>query len=175
MLEPVPTFYRKLEAKIAREMGGRRHNISVHNIGLGAQTRTVQLYKEQLRGQGTSYQMMLDEAPKTGFAEAAKQTLRILSVEDALTELGLLGTFIDLLHMNCEGCEYDVLLSILDRPFWERQFGVVQFATHNYPAAGLGSILPRYCAIRQTLAATHRREWGLPFVWERWIPLSRHR
>jgi FkbM family methyltransferase len=180
ILEPVPQFFKKLSTKFARVPG-----ISTHNFGVGNATTLMRL-EGGLRGQGTSYQSatkLSDSNSQLGqLPRQEGMTMRILSVEDTLRELSLAGKFIDLLHVNCEGCEYELLLSLVEQPHrltadgtvrsgtsFADQFGTIQFGTHNYPADGVKTIVPQYCAIRHALARTHWMQWGTPFVWERWL------
>ena len=72
---------------------------------------------------------------------------------------------VDVLHMNCEGCEFDVLEALLESGDIAR-VRLLQFGSHRM--SGLVSPVRRYCGIRRGLAATHTQVWGEPWQWERW-------
>ncbi|CAD7939690.1 unnamed protein product [Amoebophrya sp. A120] len=86
-----------------------------------------------------------------------------------------------LLHLNCEGCEYDVLPSLNFATL--AALPHIQFATHivssvQGDASESPAVVPvarrisrsmaGYCRVHERLELTHRRVMGLPFVWERW-------
>lgn len=75
---------------------------------------------------------------------------------------------IDLLHVNCEGCEYELLLRLVETDML-RHISVLQVSFHNYGAKGIGDLLPKYCLIRESLVKSHNNHSVLPFGWERWV------
>mmetsp|Transcript_44542 Transcript_44542/g.147654 ORF Transcript_44542/g.147654 Transcript_44542/m.147654 type:complete len:281 (-) Transcript_44542:237-1079(-) len=160
MLEPVPSFYALLARRFHREPG-----FALHNFGVGNRSTTMQL-TGRTAGQGTSYQSAVAVSDPKDAQRRGSQLLRILALEETLRTLQLRR--VDLLHLNCEGCEYELLSSLTARSALAQRFGVVQFGTHNYPGDGVRTIVPQYCAIRRALSRTHALQWGTPFVWERW-------
>merc|ERR1712232_1298763 len=87
------------------------------------------------------------------------------------------GSEVELLHVNCEGCEYDVIESLKETGRLA-SMAQVQIATHllESPATTFHETLHlsmqlsvhRYCEMHKALSETHERAWGLPWVWERW-------
>ena len=72
---------------------------------------------------------------------------------------------LDLLHVNCEGCEYEMLENLIKSGLhWK--INIIQFGTHYFP--GVPRLTERYCAIRSELKKSHRMVYGTAFAWERW-------
>eukprot|EP01062_Namystynia_karyoxenos_P014528 TRINITY_DN1522_c0_g1_i1.p1 TRINITY_DN1522_c0_g1~~TRINITY_DN1522_c0_g1_i1.p1 ORF type:complete len:390 (+),score=97.36 TRINITY_DN1522_c0_g1_i1:100-1170(+) len=164
VLEPVPAFHKQLSARYEGHPG-----IKTYAFGLGAVTRNISMDPDRVlgvQGMGT-FVMDLGQA---GAGAAGKDVLRILSPVDALRELGLASSpRVDLLHVNCEGCEWE-MFSALHRSDLLRRFRVIQIQTHNYPRdyAFKGGI-EGYCKFRKNLRETHHMSWGAPYTWERWL------
>ena len=72
---------------------------------------------------------------------------------------------LDLLHVNCEGCEYEMLENIIKSGLhWKIK--IIQFGTHFFPE--VPRLTERYCAIRSELSKSHQMVYGTAFAWERW-------
>lgn len=94
-------------------------------------------------------------------------TAHIKSFATAVTDAG--GQIPTLLHINCEGCEWDMLPAAKQAGFLD-DIEVIQFGTHNYGTVGLGNRVWQLCEIRQLLSETHdMAPGGVAFGWERWI------
>lgn len=105
------------------------------------------------------------EAEATNFTRRMI-TANIKSFDFAVKEAGSKPT---LLHMNCEGCEWDLLPQALESGFIS-DIRVIQVGFHNYGQVGLGKRVLEYCDIRQKMSQTHRLVDGaVPFAWERWV------
>merc|ERR1712129_68300 len=86
------------------------------------------------------------------------------------------GEAIELLHVNCEGCEYDVVEGLHSSGLLVRA-EQVQIATHLLdrvpPTANFQEAVEmvmqlsvkRYCEMHLLLSESHVRVWGLPWVW----------
>ena len=72
---------------------------------------------------------------------------------------------LDLLHVNCEGCEYEMLENIIQSGL-HRRIKVIQFGSHFF--SEIPRLTERFCAIRSELKMSHRMVYGLAFGWERW-------
>ena len=81
--------------------------MSVHNYGLGDSTRTVLLAPEDLRGQGTFAMKGTDQEG------GEKIHLDIMEASEVVRNVTAGGEGLDLLHVNCEGCEYEMLENII--------------------------------------------------------------
>ena len=149
VFEPVPTFTRAL-----RRNWKDVPRSTIHGYGLGASTRTV-------RG--------VHVVGESTFAmEDSKQgvTLEIRSVGEVWREFR--SPTIDLLHVNCEGCEWELWESLLDGGL-APHIGTIQVGTHWFP--NIVDIERRYCDIESRLKATHEIAFKQAFGWERWTAL----
>ena len=82
-------------------------NVSVENYGLGDSTRTVLLARADLQGQGTFAMKDTEEGP------GEKVSLVIREASEVLRNVTAGVEALDLLHVNCEGCEYEMLENII--------------------------------------------------------------
>lgn len=133
--------------------------MSVHNLGVGSLGQKARIPEALLRGQGTSHQSILRNVSCVKCV-----TVRLVRADELLDLFGF--TSIDLLHVNCEGCEYDLFTSMSEK--WRSRINVIQIGTHNYPVNEVATSATRLCDMRRKLSETHRMSWGTPFVWERW-------
>ena len=72
---------------------------------------------------------------------------------------------VDLLHVNCEGCEWEMFENIIEHNL-QTSIKIIQFGAHYFDQ--VPDIAERYCKIRETLNKTHRMVYGAPWAWERW-------
>ena len=114
--EPVPDFYSLLEKSwlwLSRE---KQWAVSLHKVGLGDNNRTVLLSPADLRGQAT-FGMENTEAE----AESDKTVeLEIMEASQVLSEVLAQAEDVDLLHVNCEGCEYEMFENIIKSGLTDR-------------------------------------------------------
>lgn len=153
VFEPAPAF-----AQICSELFEQNHRVRLHPVALGASNRKVSFSFAEA---GTSVFGTGDVA--TGF-EA-----QVVNISDYLQQMrecdclkdksGAIGC----LKLNIEGGEYEVLEQLLATGEI-RLFRCLLIQFHCQPA----DYEARYQAITTNLAATHRRIWVYPMVWERW-------
>jgi hypothetical protein len=99
--------------------------------------------------------------------EGTTVTAHIKSFANAVADAG--GQTPTLLHINCEGCEWEMLPAAKRAGFLDT-IEVIQFGTHNYGQVGLGGRTWQLCEIRQMLSETHDTMAGdVAFGWERWV------
>lgn len=72
---------------------------------------------------------------------------------------------IDLLTVNCEGCEYGFFESLIEDSLFHR-IKIIQYSRHMIKS--IPDLLPRSCRIQEHLAITHSLKYEYPFVWEAW-------
>ena len=72
---------------------------------------------------------------------------------------------VDLLHVNCEGCEWEMLENII-KAGEHKHIRTIQFGSHYFPQ--VPGITGRYCRIREELNKTHSMVYGQAWAWERW-------
>ena len=101
-------------------------------------------------------------------------TGQIRSFDFELSEIGQLhnceadAVISTLLDINCEGCEYDLLLQAKKHGFIER-VSVVLIGWHAYGKDGVGARAWELCQVRAMLSETHIMWYGLESGWERWV------
>jgi FkbM family methyltransferase len=148
VFEPVPSF-----ASALQRHWERVPRSTVHAYGLGLSTRTV--VGVETAGEST-FAMEGSRAEKG-------ETLHIRSVEEVWRELG--SPTIALLHVNCEGCEWEMWEALLDSNL-ARHIRIIQVGTHWFPQ--IKDIERRYCDIETKMKATHKMVFKQAFGWERW-------
>ena len=96
-------------------------------------------------------------------AEASSGKIGVIrKFTEVLSDLDLLS--VDLLQVNCEGCEWDVLESVLG-DVWRLKHIQVQF----HPDADfVPNRLERYARIQDQLAETHDLVYDFPWIWQLW-------
>lgn len=172
IFEPSPAFYHGLREALAN----RSEHFRVYNAGLGAKTGRAQLLPREeatLVIEGDLPPEMANHTVEVLMRDAA-EVVHEISHGDGARE-GL-----ELLHMNCEGCEYDVI-DALDGTMQLGDIAHIQLASHLLEHVDflqkptirrLGDAIHasavRYCRMHRQLSKTHKRVWGLPWVWERW-------
>jgi len=152
VFEPVPEYASQLQENWA----GVPHS-TVHPYGLGSSTRTVE--GVALEGESTFTMEGSSEKGGKGGTE-----LSIRSVYEVWVDLG--SPRIDLIHVNCEGCEWEMWEALLEHDLL-RQIGTVQVGTHWFPQ--VIDIEERYCTIEGRMKETHTIAFKQAFGWERWI------
>lgn len=173
LFEPSPTFFQSL-----RETFTGHPDFKLYNFGLGAETRWATLWQGETgsRTSDTSRHGMF--VPEV---QAQEERVLIRSTAEAIPEiLGRHGNqSVELLHVNCEGCEYDVIAGLRAARLLSR-VNQVQLATHLLEHLEPGATfhenvefsmqvsVKRYCEMHRHLSETHERVFGLPWVWERW-------
>lgn len=130
--------------------------VTVVNVGLGTRNEVLLVKIEGNNACATSK-----------FSGAGGTTpLYITNATEFMLKIGV-GIFdVDLLTMNCEGCEFEALEMLLSTNLVEH-FKNIQFATHS-TIPGIQKPLERYCAIQQLLSRTHRPTYQYKFIWESW-------
>ena len=110
-------------------------DVRLHNYGMGDSNRTILLSPADIRGQGT-FGMKDSEA-------GGKIPLVIVEAATAFSNVA--GGDVGLLHVNCEGCEYEMLESVI-RAGLHWRMETIQFGSHYFPE--VDQLTQRYCAIR---------------------------
>lgn len=148
VFEPIPLF--------ASELQRNWENIprsSIHEYGLGASTRVV----SGLGVAGESTFAMEDSHVERG------ATAQIRSVIEVWREFHM--PTIDLLHVNCEGCEWEMWEALLKADLMQH-IHIMQVGTHWFPQ--IDDVERRYCRIERGMKKTHQTMFKQAFGWERW-------
>lgn len=123
-------------------------DVVVYPYGLGATTRSTAF---KIKGDAT-------RPTKRGTLAEIRQ------VSDVISELDI--THVDLLQINCEGCEWEVLESVLKAEQCHI-FHHIQVQFH----AGVDWVenrLERYAIIQDRLTETHELLYDQPWIWQLW-------
>jgi FkbM family methyltransferase len=153
VLEPVPSFFHKLNKHVS--MLNLNSVVKTYNFGLGKTYREMSV---NIQGDGTS---LLKTLPAT-----KTETIKILNVVDFFVQIGVGCKTVDLLTINCEGCEFDILETLLSTTLIE-MIDHIQFQPHHAVTTHENYIC-RYCRLRQLLVRTHTIEYEYPHIWESW-------
>jgi hypothetical protein len=132
--------------------------ITVLNIGLGEKTATVNV---DVKGEATN---VLEKGGNT--------TVKLIRSIDFFTNIGV-GIFdIDLLTMDCEGCELEVLESLLENNMIN-YFKNIQFESHSHVMGfKRNDWQRRYCVIQENMSRSHRLTFQYKHMWENWRRLD---
>lgn len=155
VFEPVPMYFASLENIFKNEKG-----VVVLNYGLDAFDRVLRV---PIGGKATT-------ATQKCIRDSECTSIEIRSVMPSLRALGWSPSDSHIMYLNCEGCEYGVLKSLLDHNV-AQYFEYIHFATH---AVGVPSLVPTVCQIRQRLNVTHFPLFAVPFAQERWRRRQKH-
>lgn len=145
----------------------------VHPYGLAGNDMEIKVDVEALEGESTFVGNL-----KGGKNENTTITGQIKSFDFALSEIGQLYNHTadtvtpTLLDINCEGCEYNLLLQAKKHGFIER-VPILLIGWHAYGNDGVGARAWDLCQVRAMLSETHEMVYGLGFGWERWVLRSR--
>lgn len=162
--EPVPEYRTKLASRVKRlvkdDSASRLH---VHAYGLGKSNHTACF----------STKAASTDEVRTGCSVPA-------DIRDAAESLAMLPR-VDVMQLNCEGCEYDVLERLLEdgralsggeqllEDGRALSGGVYSFEVQFHLDWGVQNDTARYCRIETGLRAHgFRLDYRHPFLWERW-------
>merc|ERR1712032_526337 len=122
--------------------------------------RIVKLSKASIIGQSTF-----------GMKETEGGEFEELQIRDASKAVGEVlsnlkdKTEVDLLHVNCEGCEWEMFENLISSGI-HTKIRMIQFGSHYF--SQVEGITQRYCQIRDRLSETHHMLYGEAWGWERW-------
>lgn len=155
--EPVPSTRRLLLERLAAlARVPRAPAIHVHPFGLSDRDASM-----CVAGQGDAASLRATGAnPRRGWCPPPERT----RVADAWTALRRLGRTVDLMQVNCEGCELAVMRRLVSQPDVARVVRGFEIQFHANAVS-----VRDYCALERAL---ERLGYGLvyryPFVWELW-------
>ena len=155
----MPTFYNKLVHNWAKD----KDKMTTHNYGLADKEYTFDVPKDALKNSQATF---IEDFKSGNFDKNNVETSMIKTFDYAIQDAG--GEKPTLIHMNCEGCEWDLLPGAIDSGFIDG-IQVLQLGFHNYGEVGLGQRAIQYCKIRKELSKTYMLDFAVPFAWEQWI------
>jgi len=152
IFEPMEMALEKLNANLKQLSG----NFNVHPFGLGEKNKVAYLY---IPGGGDSAYMFDQPGPD-------RERIQIQEAAPAINKLVLrsdTSLSVTLLHINCEGCEWEVLESL--RTVYSR-FEHIAIQWHGNSRQP--NRMQRWCQIRGNLTKTHKLTFWANWVWEHW-------
>ncbi|XP_033755812.1 uncharacterized protein LOC117338561 [Pecten maximus] len=147
ILEPVAEFFEILKQKFKNSS-----NIVLYNFGVDVRNRTF------LVNRG-------DDATSIFSKHKGNVKLQILAVSRFFEMLRISEKKVDLITLNCEGCEYAILDYLLSTNNIH-QFRNIQFQSHRVPA--VCHPVKRFCWYQELLPKTHKLVFQHKFWWESW-------
>ncbi|XP_069106578.1 uncharacterized protein [Argopecten irradians] len=185
VVEPIWKFYKNIIKKSKHLPQGR---IQALNIGLGAEDDTRVSNKVKASGNHTNVYNEQTKHSESENGENGNEPERILDVniigvDRFFKEIGF-GTDngvrghgfgidnkvrgqLDLLILDCEGCEYDVFDYLLKSPDLMRYIRVIMFRPHRFKGH-TENMIRRYCYYQEMLPLTHEILFKKKFSWEIW-------
>jgi len=141
----------------------------LYNVGLGKDDRIVEA---SIEGQSTFGMQKTSKKKEVNIEKLkiVKTSVALRGILNVRQEKGL-DTEISLMHMNCEGCEWELLEDLLEDPELVKKVKCLQISAHYFPE-WVANQNKRYCKIREQLRLTHKLAWGVPYAWERWDRLD---
>ncbi len=175
-LEPAPVFYEQFVHSPGWKLLMASNTSKLYHAyayGLSDRSTFIEM-AENSTAEGQSLSLIREQKMVRSHE---RHKLIIRDVSEIIFELKILRQLgahlntvdgeLTVLHMNCEGCEYEVLERLIDTHFI-KYVRYLQFGTHR-PISIQSTITERYCSLQKKLSNTHRREFGIPWGWERWI------
>ena len=174
IFEPIPSFYNLLtwNKKHVEENRVKAAKFNIINKGLGSSNKKLIINKSNVLADGTSLtKQNLESCHENDIDSTECIYIEIEDVSESLKSLNLDKlNDISLLHMNCEGCEFDVLESLIEHDMLKN---IPNLIIHTHYADYLQDeidygLIDRFCRIQYELSKLHKRIYGHPFLQERW-------
>ena len=116
------------------------------------------LSESDIRGQSTFGMENSEHSNKSYILQIKKASEEIKAAQKS-------GGDVHLLHVNCEGCEWEMLEDIISSG-QHTNIRTIQFGSHYFRQ--VEDIVARFCRIRAALSRTHEMVYGQAWGWERW-------
>ena len=142
ILEPKKTSYLDLKERL-----GSKSNVVIYNFGMSS--------KDDV------YRLMA-----TGNNKKETDFVHVVNAEDFLKQLGVGFYEVDLLNMNCAGCEFDILDTILSSTII-KDIKHIQFKSNK--STSIKDSARRYCQNQELLKATHSLMFSKSSSLESWV------
>ena len=154
VLEPIKTLYSNLV-----EMFKDNDTVLLYNFGLARKNKQFHVNVLGHGGDATSV--------FSGNDNGGSCLLRVVNTTHFLLQIGIPCYEVDLITVNCEGCEFEIMEEVIASGMI-KQFRHVQFATHP-TLKHLQNAPERYCEIQEKLKRTHTISYQYKWCWESWI------
>ena len=136
--------------------------IEIQPYGLGDRARTISVEPFDDSNTGTSIFRKLPSKDSSKI-----ERIRLLDIVEVINNIRKNRTrdgMIDLISINCEGCEFEIL-PVLVRHDLLQYFRIIQFASHMDVLRDSPCI---YCQMEQVLQRTHSIQYRYVMLWEAW-------
>ncbi|XP_048755570.2 uncharacterized protein LOC125666452 [Ostrea edulis] len=153
ILEPIKTLYSNLVKKFKNDS-----KVELYNFGLARKNDKFYVNVWGNGGDATSV--------FAGNDDGGSCLLRVVNTTRFLLQAGVPCYEIDLITVNCEGCEFEIMEELIGSGMMN-QFRHVQFATHP-TLKHLLKPAERYCEIQEKLKRTHTMSYQYKWCWESW-------
>ncbi|XP_061162773.1 uncharacterized protein LOC133171994 [Saccostrea echinata] len=153
ILEPIKTLFSKLV-----RMFESNKKVTLYNFGLA---RKDEKFYVNVLGHGGDATSIF-----SGNDNGGSCLLRVVNTTQFLLQVGISCYEVDLITINCEGCEFEIMEEILASGMIG-QFRHIQFATHP-TLKHLKNPAERYCEIQEKLKRTHKASYQYKWCWESW-------
>lgn len=150
ILEPNKYYAENLKKKFK---GNPR--VTVLNFGLHTETKNLSVEERGYHGDGTSI-----FAKRNGSTE-----IKVVNSTKFFDDIGVGQIEVDLISIDCEGCEYGVLESMIGSNITQ-YFKNIQFEWHSW--LPIMNATQRYCRIVELLRRTHTPTFQFRYVYESW-------
>jgi FkbM family methyltransferase len=156
--EPVAAYRTKLARRVRALVHSGRDRLQVHPYGLGGSEHTACFASSR----AAATDEVRAHAGESKVADASCDA----QIRDAAAALRAF-TRIDVMQINCEGCEYAVLERLIEQP---AALSVVHSLEVQFHLDwGIQNDTARYCRIENGLRSQgYRIDYRHPFLWERW-------
>jgi FkbM family methyltransferase len=157
IFEPIPSLCKQLTDRFRTNT-----KAETHCFGIGDRNKTLPIELTGTHGEGSS---MMKKSSPTSNSSFVLQVVILEAVHVIRHTLNKRQTkVIDLLSINCEGCEYEVILSLiqsntivlLQNLQFQTHYGLLKHDTYYY------------CIIQQLLNVTHTITYQYHGLWESW-------
>ena len=134
-----------------------------HPYGFGGRARFLKIEPNDAGNAGTSIFRPLT-SPNSSLIQEI-ELLDIVKVMNKIRHTRTKDGIIDMLSINCEGCEFEILPALILNDMLQ-YFRIIQFASHTNLVPSASCI---YCQIEQALERTHRVNYHYTMLWEGWV------
>ncbi|CAF0989038.1 unnamed protein product [Adineta ricciae] len=155
--EPLPEMSKSLMKKFRTNP-----KVEIQPYGLGNHARTVEIERAGNQNEGTSIFRKLSSKNSTKI-----QSIQLLDFVQTIENIRKTKTsngIIDMISMNCEGCEFEVLPALVLSNL-AQYIRIIQFGSHMEVFRESSCI---YCQIQQALEKTHKVVYQYTMLWEAW-------
>jgi len=157
VFEPIPRLCEDLKKKL-------KQGTHVFCYGLGGEhSREEKFY---LREDPADFQDDVGSFKGKDDESHVEVTVQIKDFFTAMRETGLKKDSVDMLNINCEGCEFE-LLEFLFAHGLIANYKEIQVAWH--PIHTMATPMERFCRLRTLLERTHTRVYSFWYNWETYV------